>query len=251
MSNRVEPQDGLPGPVVFEIAPRAGVPVVGGGVFPVRRIFCIARNYAAHAREMGGDPEREAPFFFTKPADAVLPVAAGATGRIRYPLATQDLHHEVELVVALRAGGENLTATDAAECVWGYAVGIDLTRRDLQAEAKAAGRPWDVAKAFDDSAPISEIRPVEALPEGGVLPATTPIRLSINGEIRQDGVLGDMSWSVPEIIAHLSRYFALAPGDLVFTGTPEGVGPVCVGDLIEAEVEGVGSLRLMVSARPE
>lgn len=230
---------------VLPPAPRAAVPVLGGGWFAVRRIFCVARNYAAHAREMGADPSREAPFFFTKPADAVLPVGEGEVGRLVYPLATQDLHHEIELVVALGSGGENLTPEQARACIWGYAVGLDMTRRDLQAEAKAKGRPWDSAKAFDDAAPISALR---HLP--GVALARGDIRLDINGEVRQRGDLGDMIWSVAEVIAYFSRYYHLQAGDLIFTGTPEGVGPVHVGDQLRGAVEGVGTLALEVVARP-
>ncbi len=225
----------------IEPAPRPAVPVVGGGWFPVRRIYCVARNYAAHAREMGGDPEREAPFFFTKPADAIVPVAEGETGRFPYPLATHDVHHEVELVVALGRGGTNLTVEEAANCIWGYAVGLDMTRRDLQAEAKAKGRPWDIAKAFDAAAPISAVRPA-----AGHVAAAGEIRLDINGKPRQRGDLADMIWSVPEIIAYFSRFYRLQPGDLIFTGTPEGVGPVQVGDRLYGAVEGVGGLSLEV-----
>jgi len=229
---------------VFEPPPRPAVPVIGGGLFPVRRIFCVARNYAAHAREMGADPNREAPFFFTKPADAVLPAGDGETARFAYPPATRDVHHEIELVVALGAGGADLSVEAARQCIWGYAVGLDMTRRDLQAEAKAQGRPWDIAKAFDASAPISAIRPAAAgwVPDGGA------IGLDINGVPRQRGDLADMIWSVPEIIAHFSRYYRVQAGDLIFTGTPEGVGPVVVGDHLRGFVEGVGALSLDVVA---
>jgi fumarylpyruvate hydrolase len=185
--------------------------------FPVRRIYCVGRNYADHARELGNDP-KDLPFFFCKPADAV--VASGT--RLTFPSRTADLHHEVELVVALSKGGANILAADANALIFGYAVGIDLTRRDLQAEAKKAGRPWDMAKGFDHSAPIG------ALHEG-VPPAAAAISLSIDGELRQDGNLKDMMWSVAEIIAALSTYVELAPGDLIFTGTPAGVGPVTRG----------------------
>jgi len=228
---------------VFTPAARPAVPVRGGGLFPVRRIYCVARNYAAHAREMGSDPQRETPFFFTKPADAVLPVRADETGRFPYPLATREVHHEVELVVALGAGGANLTVQAAQACIWGYAVGLDMTRRDLQAEAKATGRPWDVAKAFDASAPISEI-----LPAPGWVPAGGAIDLEVNGVLRQHGDLADMIWSIPEVIAYFSRFYRLQPGDLIFTGTPEGVGAVHVGDRLEATVAGIGRLALTVAA---
>lgn len=236
--------ENVPGdPYVIEAPARPAVPVQGGGLFPVRRIFCVARNYAAHAREMGGDPSREAPFFFTKPGDAVLAVKAGEHGRFPYPPGTREVHHEVELVVALGAGGAALTPEQARDCIWGYAVGLDMTRRDLQAEAKAAGRPWDIAKAFDASAPISEISPAACH-----VPTQGEIRLEVNGEVRQCGDLADMVWSVPEMIAILSRYFRLQPGDLVFTGTPEGVGAVAVGDRLHAVIEGVGTLTLDVVA---
>lgn len=231
---------------VFVIAAPApaSVPVVGGGRFPVRRIFCIARNYAAHAREMGGQPESEPPFFFCKPADAVVSAAEGGAVEFRYPLASRDVHHEVELVVALGGGGENLDVDSARASIWGYAVGLDMTRRDLQAEAKAKARPWDIAKAFDQSAPISAIRRAT-----GVLPDDTRVSLSVNGKLRQSGVMADMTWTVPEIIMLLSRYYCLAPGDLIFTGTPEGVGPVLPGDELVAAVEGVGTMRVAVVAR--
>ena len=228
---------------VIEPAPRPAVPVAGGGLFPVRRIYCVARNYAAHAREMGGDPTREAPFFFTKPADAVLPVPAGRCGEFPYPPASSDVHHEIELVVALGAGGSNLTPEAARACIWGYAVGLDMTRRDLQAEAKALGRPWDSGKIFDCAAPISQIVPAA----GRVLEAGE-IRLDVNGEARQRGDLSDMIWAVPEIIAFFSRYYRLEAGDLIFTGTPEGVGPVVVGDRLRGVVAGVGELELQVVA---
>ena len=200
--------------------------------FFVRRIFCVGRNYAEHTREMGGDPTREAPFFFTKPADAV--VASGAT--IPFPPRTEDLHHEAELVVALGAGGRDIAVADAPRLIWGHAAGNDLTRRDLQAEAKAARRPWDMAKGFDNSAVIGAIR-------AGSL-ADAPIRCSVDGQVTQDAMLSDMIWSVPEIIAHLSTYVTLQAGDLIFTGTPAGVGPVrrgqtctvTVGDLPPATV---------------
>ena len=238
------PQD-FPVASDFVIAPppHPAVPVAGGGLFPVRRIFCVARNYAAHAREMGADPQREAPFFFTKPADAVLPVKTGEIGRFPYPLATREVHHEVELVVALGTGGVKLTSEAAQACIWGYAVGLDMTRRDLQAEAKSKGRPWDAAKAFDASAPISEI-----LPAPGWVPANGDIRLEVNGAVRQHGVLADMIWSIPEVIAYFSRFFRLQAGDLIFTGTPEGVGAVQVGDRLDATVAGIGRLVLVVTA---
>lgn len=193
--------------------------------FPVRRIFCVGLNYADHAREMGNDPKRDPPFFFSKPADAV--VASGT--RLPFPLKTADFHHEVELVVAMAAGGTNIRAEDAARLIFGHAVGLDLTRRDLQASAKKAGRPWDMAKGFDHSAPIGALTL-------GIPPATAPISLSVNGEVRQSGDLADMIWKVPEIIAILSSFVALAPGDLIFTGTPSGVGPIARGESLHGSI---------------
>jgi fumarylpyruvate hydrolase len=218
----------------------ASVLAVAGSdaLFPVHRVYCVGRNYAAHAREMGAT-EKEAPFFFSKPPDAPTQAAA-----VAYPPATSELHHEVELVVALGRGGRAIAETDALEHVYGYAVGVDLTRRDLQAAAKREGRPWDVAKGFDESAPISEIHPVAEVghPTRGV------IDLNVNGDLRQRGELADMIWPVAAIIAALSRYFLLCPGDLVFTGTPEGVGPLAVGDEVHCRVEGVGAHRFRMVA---
>jgi fumarylpyruvate hydrolase len=205
--------------------------------FPVRRIFCVGRNYAEHAREMGMDPEREPPFFFTKPADAV--VCGG--GVLPYPSRTRNLHHEVELVLALGRGGHDIPLAAALDCIYGYAVGLDLTRRDLQAEAREQGRPWDAAKAFDRSAPVSALVPAAQIGH----PARGRIALAVNGKSRQQGNLSEMIWKVPEIVAELSTLFELAPGDLIFTGTPAGVGPLVPGDRVEAEIDGVG--RLVVS----
>ncbi len=201
--------------------------------FPVRRIFCVGQNYADHVREMGGDPTRPAPFFFTKPADAV--VASGAV--LAFPSQTADLHHEVELVVALGRGGENISVADAPALVFGHAVGLDLTRRDLQAAAKQAGRPWDMAKGFDQSAPLGALTP-------GLPPAAGVITLSVNGEQRQAGDLGQMIWNVAEIIAVLSTYVTLAGGDLIFTGTPAGVGPILPGDRLQATLAGAPALEI-------
>jgi len=207
--------------------------------FPVRRVFCVGRNYAAHAREMGHDPDREPPFFFTKPADAL--VVGG--GRVPYPPATKDLHHEVELVVALGRGGANIAQAQALEHVFGYAVGIDLTRRDLQGEAKKLGRPWDMGTAFDRSAPISALRPAARIGH----PERNPIRLAVNGTVRQDSTLAHHIWSVAETIAYLSGLVELAPGDLIFMGTPEGVAAVGRGDRLDASIEGVGELTVTIS----
>lgn len=213
------------------------VPTTTGGRFPVRRIFCVGRNYAAHAREMGHDPDREPPFFFTKPADAI--VADGAD--TPYPSVTQRLEHEVELVAAIGTGGSDLAPEDALGHVWGYAVGLDLTRRDLQAEAKRLGRPWDTAKGFDASAPIGAIAPAAE-----VDPTSGTVELRVNGDLRQSGDLADQIWSVAETVAELSRFVTLAPGDLVMTGTPDGVGVVRRGDTLDGAVAGVGSVRTTI-----
>ncbi len=214
--------------------PVVAVPVAGGKLFPVRRVFCVGRNYAAHAREMGNDPNREPPFFFTKPADALVTKGADAP----YPTATANLHHEMELVVAIGKGGKDIAAAEALAHVYGYAAGLDLTRRDLQDEAKAMRRPWDMSKGFDASAPIGEITP--ATTSGH--PAAGRIALNVNGASRQAGDLADQIWPVPDIIAALSKLVALAPGDLIFTGTPEGVAAVTRGDVLEGEIEGVGKV---------
>ncbi|MBS0346189.1 MAG: fumarylacetoacetate hydrolase family protein [Proteobacteria bacterium] len=219
--------------------PLVAVPVVGKDAsFPVRRVYCVGRNYAAHAREMGSDPTREPPFFFCKPADAVVPVAQGATLELPYPRATANLHHEIELVVAIGEGGADIPVDEALSHVWGYGVGLDMTRRDLQFALRDKGRPWELGKAFDQAAPISPLAPASVVGH----PGKGEVWLNVNGESRQRGDVSDMIWSMAEIISNLSTYFRLEPGDLIFTGTPEGVGPVVAGDLIEAGVEGVGSL---------
>jgi len=200
--------------------------------FPVRRIYCVGRNYADHVREMGNDPSRDLPFFFSKPADAVV-----GSGRLPFPSHTAELHHEVELVVALHAGGAHVPVTDAAAMIFGSAVGIDLTRRDLQAEAKKSGRPWDMAKGFDHSAPIGPLR-------AGIAPAAGSISLSVNGQMRQSGDLRHMIWSVAEIIAALSGYVELAPGDLIFTGTPAGVGPIKRGETVRGMIAGLEPIEI-------
>ena len=203
----------------FTLRPRPTVPVEGDKLFPVRRILCVGRNYAAHRAEMGGD-DRDPPFFFAKPADALVPPGMD----VPYPTATADLHHEIELVVAIGPDG-----------IFGYAVGVDLTRRDLQAAAKAKGQPWDSAKGFDHSAPISAIRKLDKIGDA-------TISLSVNGEVRQKAHIGDMIWSVAEIVEQAGKLWDIQAGDLIFTGTPEGVGPLSKGDLVEGSVEGVGSL---------
>jgi len=217
------------------------LPVEGSEArFPVRRIFCVGRNYAAHAREMGADPTRSAPLWFTKPADAV--VAIDEVGEVPYPPATSELHHEIELVVALRAGGAEIAPADAMAHVFGYALGVDLTRRDRQREAKAAGRPWDIAKGFDQSAPTSAVVPRSRWDAHGA----GRIWLAVNGEVRQDADLSELIWSLPEVIANLSTLFALAPGDLIFTGTPAGVGPLVRGDVVTGGVAGLTEIALTI-----
>jgi fumarylpyruvate hydrolase len=225
---------------VFTPPPRPSVAVAGDDRrFPVRRIFCVALNYADHAREMGKDPGAEPPFFFTKPADAI--VANDAT--IPFPSLTNDLHHEIELVVALQAGGENIDPARALDFVYGYAAGIDLTRRDLQTAARNAGQPWDMSKGFDNSAPVGAIRTATEIGH----PTAGRIALSVNGAPRQQGDLSDLIWSVPQIIAALSAHVALAAGDLIFTGTPSGVGAMRPGDVAEGEIAGVGAVRVTLA----
>ena len=221
---------------VFDPPASPAVPVEGeAAAFPVRRILCVGRNYAAHRREMGGD-DRDPPFFFAKPADAIVPPG----GAVPYPPATFNLHHEIELVVALGAGGAEVSVERALELVFGYAVGVDLTRRDLQAAARDKGQPWESAKGFDAAAPVSAIRRWAGAPPAG------RIRLSVNGQSRQDATVDAMIWSVAEIIAEASKLWRLEAGDLIFTGTPEGVGPLVRGDRIDGEVEGVGRLAFEV-----
>lgn len=209
--------------------------------FPVRRVYCVGRNYAEHAQEMGFTG-REDPFFFCKPADALVNVAENQVGTMAYPPRTQNLHYEVELVVVLSAGGRDLSPEQAAKCVWGYALGLDMTRRDLQGEAKKAGRPWEVGKAFDQSAPVGPVYPrseVGELTQG-------EIYLDVNGERRQTGDLNQLIWSIPESLAYLSSLFELKAGDIVFTGTPAGVGPVVPGDLMQAGFVGLAPLQVKV-----
>ncbi len=227
---------------VIPPAPIPVVPVYGGGQFPVHRIYCVGRNYVEHAQEMGHSG-REPPFFFTTPAEAVLPVAAGETGRIAYPSQTQNFHHEIELVVALAQGGSDIRASDATRLIWGYGVGLDMTRRDLQAEAKKQGRPWCSGKAFDQAAPIG---PLRAIASTGEL-TKGAITLAVNGKPRQKGDLADLIWNVGEIIEHLSALWTLAPGDLIFTGTPAGVGPGVRGAVMGGEIAGLDALRVAVA----
>lgn len=227
--------------MVFVIEPQItpAISVVGEQqFFPVHRVYCVGRNYGDHVKEMGGDPKQEPPVFFSKPATALVL----ENEDVAYPQATTDLHHEVELVVALRSGGKDIAVGAALDCVYGYGVGIDFTRRDLQTIAKNNGRPWDVAKGFDQSAPISSICPVAKCGH----PVDAQIQLKINNEVRQQSNIKQMIWSVPEIIAELSKFFDLKPGDLIYTGTPAGVAAVEVGDTLSADIEGVGELEFNI-----
>jgi fumarylpyruvate hydrolase len=219
---------------VIDPPPQAFASVAGeSSVFPVRRIWCVGRNYADHAREMGADPTREPPFFFSKPADAVNP-----GGTLPFPAQTSDLHHEVELVAAIGKGGRDIPVEQALEHIYGYAIGLDMTRRDIQAEAKKLARPWDLSKGFDQSCPISAIVPAARIGH----PAKGRIEITVNGKVQQSGDLSQMIWSVPEAVAYLSRYVALAPGDLLMTGTPAGVSSVKPGDRLHGTCEGVGEI---------
>ncbi|ETX16178.1 fumarylacetoacetase [Roseivivax halodurans JCM 10272] len=216
-----------------------GLPVVGTEAkFPVRRVYCIGRNYAAHAVEMGHDPDREPPFFFQKNPDNLDP-----SGEFPYPSETSDVHHEIEMAVALKSGGSNISVDEALDHVYGYAVSLDMTRRDLQGEQKKMGRPWEIGKAFERSAPIGPIHPVESVGH----PSEGRVELKVNGELKQEGDLNQMIWKVPEMISYLSRYFELAPGDVILSGTPAGVGPVQKGDEMVAHVGGIGDLTVRVA----
>ena len=223
-------------------APRPAVEVAGSALrFPVRRIFCVGRNYAEHAREMGMGGERTPPFFFTKPADAIMPNGSD----VPYPSRTTNLHHEIELVVALGTGGRNVGVDQALAKVFGYAVGNDMTRRDLQAAVREQKQPWDIAKGFDHSAPVTAILPVAKSGH----PTAGRIWLEVNGNLRQQGDIADMIWKVPEVIAELSTWFELFPGDLIFTGTPAGVGPLVAGDRVRGGVDGIGVLQHGIVSR--
>lgn len=235
---------------VFPPPPVVAVPIAESSdaastreCFAVRRIYCVGRNYAAHAREMGHDPDREPPFFFSKPADAVVYVAPGTTGEFPYPSSTQDVHHEIELVVAIGRAGRDIAVEDALDYVYGYAVGLDMTRRDLQAQAKKMGRPWDTAKGFDHSAPLGPIHPVSRVGHIG----RGAIWLEVGGVERQRSDVSTLIWSTAETIAYLSTLFMLEPGDLIFTGTPEGVAAVAPGDVMTGGVEGLGQLKVRVA----
>jgi len=228
---------------VFNPPAVASVPVLGRAErFPVHRIYCVGRNYAEHAKEMGFSG-REPPFFFLKPADAIVAVAQGETGAIPYPTLTHDLHHEIELVVAIGTAGRSIRAADAHRHVFGYAVGLDMTRRDLQSEMKKQGRPWDIAKSYDHSAPVGPITPVAQAGDIG----RADIRLRVNGEDRQASNVSSLIWNIAETIEHLSAAWALQPGDLIFTGTPAGVAAVVPGDIMVGEVTGLAALTIEVA----
>ena len=239
MNQPVEFNPVLPGYAIQAPAVRS-LPIQGRtDRFPVNRVFCVGRNYAEHAREMGHDPDREPPFFFMKPSTAL--VSDG--GAFPYPALSTDVHHEIELVVAVQTGGRDIAAVSALQHVYGYAVGLDMTRRDLQNQAKKQGRPWDTGKAFDHSAPCSAVMRAAEIGH----PSAGAITLSVNGTLRQQGDLADLIWNIPDTIAYLSTLFTLLPGDLIFTGTPAGVGPVVRGDTMVGAVAGVGELHVGVA----
>ena len=224
-------------------APSVTVPVAGSdAVFPVRRIYCVGRNYAAHAREMGFDPDREPPFFFCKPADAIVVAAPGQTVDFPYPPQSSNVHHEIELVLAIGRGGRDIPVERALEHVWGYAVGLDMTRRDLQLQLREKGRPWELAKAFDHSAPIGLLHPAATVP--GIEDAA--IWLQVDGVERQRSAVTHLIWSVAETVSYLSQYFELVPGDLVYSGTPEGVGAVQRGQTMRGGIDGLGEISVRV-----
>ncbi len=229
--------DGVP----FEL-PQPSVPIAGGGRFPVRRIYCIGRNYPEHAREMGSDPKAEPPFFFQKPSDAAQLIADGSVGEHAYPPLTGNYHHELELVVFLKSGGRDIAPEAALDHVYGYAVGLDMTRRDLQQKMKDGRKPWEIGKSFDHAAPVGPVIPVAAIGH----PAKGPIELRVDGAVRQTDDLSAMIWSVPEQIAELSKGSELKAGDVIFTGTPAGVGPVVRGDLLEGRIAGLPALRVRI-----
>ncbi|MCA3185776.1 MULTISPECIES: fumarylacetoacetate hydrolase family protein [unclassified Cupriavidus] len=227
---------------VIQPAPQPSVAVAGSEArFPIRRVFCVGRNYAAHAREMGKDPDREPPFFFTKPADAVV----AAEGTVPYPPMTENLHHEIELVVAIGKAGANVKPEQALDLVWGYGVGVDLTRRDLQDVAKKMSRPWDWSKSFDASGPCGPLQPASSIGH----PSKGAIWLKVNGETRQEGDLTELIWPVADVISYISEAMTLQPGDLIFTGTPAGVGALNPGDAVTAGVEGVGEIAFAIGKR--
>ena len=223
---------------VIPVPPTVAAPVAGGGAFPVRRVYCIGRNYAAHAVEMGHDPDREPPFFFQKNPDDL-----NSSGAFPYPRQSKDVHHEAEVAVFLKSGGTDISLEDALDHVYGYALSLDMTRRDLQGVAKKMGRPWEIGKAFHASAPVGPIHTVDKI---GHLDHGR-IALTVNGDLKQEGDLNQMIWKVPEMIAYLSEYYELAPGDVILSGTPSGVGPVQKGDEMEISVEGLGSMTVKVT----
>jgi fumarylpyruvate hydrolase len=224
---------------VIETPPAVSLPVVGtNGRFPVRRVYCIGRNYAAHAIEMGHDPDREPPFFFQK-----NPNNLDASGAFPYPPHSSDVHHEIEMLVALKSGGINIPPDQALDHVYGYGISLDMTRRDLQGQMKKMGRPWEIGKAFERSAPSGPIHRVKDVGH----PGAGRVQLKVNGQVRQDGDLNQMIWKVPEMISYLSEYFELAAGDVVLSGTPSGVGPVARGDRMEAAIAGIGTLSVTVT----
>lgn len=229
----------LPIPV---LEPRPGLAILGSAErFPVRRAFCIGRNYAAHAREMGFDPDREPPFFFMKTAEAIVPVEAGQVGEIAYPSGTNDYHHEAEVVIAMGRGGKDIPEAEALAHVFGYAIGLDMTRRDLQGEAKKLGRPWEIGKSADQSGPVGPITP-----GADALDMTGRISLAVGGTTRQDAPLAAMIWSIPEQISIISRFFEIRPGDLIFTGTPEGVAAIGRGEVMDVHATGLEPIRIRV-----
>lgn len=231
--------------MTYVIEPQAvtSLPIAGSEQrFPVRRVYCVGRNYAAHAREMGFDPDREPPFFFCKPTDTVIGVADGQTLELPYPSETSNYHYEIELVAAIGKGGSNIPLEEANDHVFGYAVGLDMTRRDLQMKMREMGRPWEIGKAFDQSAPIAPLHPASKVGH----PTQAGIWLQVNGADKQRSDINKLIWSVPETIAYLSRFFELKPGDLIMTGTPEGVGPVVAGDRMVGGVDGLGELNVRI-----
>ena len=222
---------------VVDLGPLPSLPVAGSELrFPVGRIYCVGRNYAEHAREMGHDPNREPPFFFMKPANAIVQNSA----TLAFPVETKEVHHEIELVVAIGKGGKNIPVEKSLDHVWGYGVGLDMPRRDLQGEAKKMGRPWEMGKAFDESAPCTALKPAAQIGH----PAKGAIWVKVNGQTKQQGDLSQQIWNVREQIAYLSKLVTLQPGDLIFTGTPAGVGPVNPGDRLEGHIDGVGDLTI-------
>lgn len=228
---------------VFTPPSIVGLPIVGSDKqFPVRRVYCVGRNYAAHAREMGFDPDREPPFFFCKPADAVISVAYFQPQELPYPAETSNYHYEIELVVAIGKAGRDIPLEQANDYVYGYAVGLDMTRRDLQMKMREMGRPWEIGKAFDASAPIGPLHPASQIGH----PSKAGLWLQVNGTDKQRSDIDKLIWSVPETISYLSHFFELQPGDLIMTGTPEGVGPVVVGERMTAGVEGLGEIQVDV-----